>query len=146
MEKIICIILILLNLFTIFMLFNLLKEKDFTTRVAITLAATIIMYILANIIYLIADLGITSKTLESTKNLVKFAILPINIIAIGFTGLIIKGKESLRKNKKKRNLFLVISIIIVLIEIGYLRGIFSSISKKELNKNISNEITALEKK
>ncbi len=146
MEKIICIILILLNLFTIFMLFNLLKEKDFTTRVAITLAATIIMYILANIIYLIADLGITSKTLESTKNLVKFAILPINIIAIGFTGLIIKGKESLRKNKKKRNLFLVISIIIVLIEIGYLREIFSSISKKELNKNISNEITALEKK
>ena len=146
MKKIICIILILLNLFTIFMLFNLLKEKDFTTRVAITLAATIIMYILANIIYLIADLGITSKTLESTKNLVKFAILPINIIAIGFTGLIIKGKESLRKNKKKRNLFLVISIIIVLIEIGYLREIFSSISKKELNKNISNEITALEKK
>lgn len=143
-------IIAVLNLFTIFMLFNLLKNRENSTRLVDTVSIEIIMFILAHIIYFIASLGIPSEVVNASRNLIVFAILPINIIAIGFPLIIINGKEEKKKKDNKKMGYLIATIIIIILETNYLRGMLAGINineKKKANKieqkmtvNITNDI------
>lgn len=141
MLNIIVISIVILNIFSIFILFNMLRGTDIKFRLMFVLVLIFIMLILVNVILTIGQVGITSEWLtESLKPFIMFIMLPINIILIASPIAIQVNKVKsgyIEKEKFLRNLFicLLIDAILIVLECVYVKNISLEIIKMTM-KNL----------
>ena len=80
MTSIIVISIIIINLFSFFILFNMLKGTEIKFRIIVTIMLILFNFILANIIFGIGQAGMSGEFSGPVKNLLVFSIVPINLI------------------------------------------------------------------
>ena len=128
MKSIILISIIILNLFSIFMLYKMLKGTDTKFRIVTTIVLIIVNMILVNIIYGIGKIGIAEEIAKSSKNLIFFTMLPINLIVMASPMAVQISKarlEEIEKEKFFRNIIicLIIDVVILCLECNYIKSI-----------------------
>ena len=136
--NIIVISIIVLNIFAIFILFNMLKGIETKYRIVVTGIFILINYIIANIIFNIGQAGMSGDFIGPVRNVLIFSILPINVILMASPLAIqinkLKSKD-IEKDKFKKNLIicLVIDIILIIFECNYVKGTISGIVNLQNN-------------
>ncbi len=123
MQNIIVTLLIIFNIFGIFILLKMTKGKEIVTRIILTISLIILNYIILNVIYKIASIGVDSDVTSASKIMLIFAFMPINLVAIA-SPIAIATNE--KKMEAKKNIILrnvIITIIILVFEIIALKNI-----------------------
>ena len=138
--NIIVISIIILNIFSIFILFNMLKGVETKFRLMATVMFILINFLLANLIFSIGRAGVDGEFSGPVRNVLVFSILPVNIILMASPLAIqINKMKSLdiEKDKFVKNLIicLVIDIILIIIECNYVKGTITGIVNLQ-NSNI----------
>ena len=138
--NIIVISIIILNIFAIFILFNMLKGIETNYRVVITGVFILINYIIANKIINIGQAGVSGEFAGPVRNVLVFSVLPINLILMASPIAIQINKlnsKDIEKDKFKKNLIicLVIDIILIIFECNYVKGTIAGIVNMQ-NSNI----------
>ena len=132
MINVIIISIIVLNLFAIFMLFNMLKGVETKFRIVVTIILILINFIIANLIFTIGQAGANGNLIGPVRNLLVFSILPINIILMAspFAVQINKLRSlDISKDKFMKNIIicLIIDLLLIIVECNYIKGIMSGI-------------------
>ena len=136
--NIIVISIIILNIFAIFILFNMLKGIETKYRIVFTGIFMLISYIIANIIFNIGQAGMAGEFAGPVRNVLVFSVLPINLILMASPIAIqinkLKSKD-IEKDKFKKNLIicLVIDIILIIFECNYVKGTITGIVNMQNN-------------
>lgn len=136
MKDIIDVSIIVLNVFVIFMLFKLQKEKNISKSIAMTAVIYILNLVIINVVYKIGSLGISNIVSNASRNLIIFSFLPINIIAMAFPIMIFMSLESSANRNKKMLILIIIDLIIIISECKFIKSIQLNI--ENINDNIIN--------
>ena len=132
MTNIITISIIVLNLFSIFILFNMLKGLEIKFRIIVTVLLMLINFILANLIFSIGQAGVEGELIGNVRNMLVFSMLPVNVILMAAPLAIQINKiksQYIEKDKFMKNIIIciVIDIILIIVECNYVKGIISGI-------------------
>ena len=139
MTSIIVIFIIIINLFSFFILFNMLKGTEIKFRIIVTIMLILFNFILANIIFGIGQAGMSGEFSGPVKNLLVFSIVPINLILMASPLAIqinkIKSLD-IEKEKFMRNIIicLIIDVILIIIECNYVKSIIAGIVNLQNSK------------
>ena len=138
MTSIIIISIIVLNIFSIFILFNMLKGLEIKFRIIVTVLLMLINFILANLIFSIGQAGVTGEFIGNVRNMLVFSMLPVNVILMASPLAIQINKVKslyIEKDKFMKNVIIciVIDIILIIVECNYVRGIISGIVDLQSN-------------
>ena len=139
MTSIIVISIIIINLFSLFILFNMLKGMEVKFRIIVTLLLILINFILANLIFGIGQAGIAGEFSGPVRNLLVFSILPVNLILMASPLAIqINKLKSLdiEKDKFMKNIIIciVIDIVLIIVECNYVKGVVTGIVNLQNSK------------
>lgn len=146
MEIITIAFIIILNIVAISIVYKSLGEIEIKNKIAITLLGLILMYAILYIMYNISSADVDKNIIASSRQLILFTFLPINLICILLPILLqikkLKNKDiDETKFKYKVILFIVIGIVILFIESMYIKDIQQGIenfSNNMIENNIQN--------
>ena len=136
--NIIVISIIVLNILSFFILFNMLKGIETKFRIVVTGIFILLNYIIANLIFSIGQSGMAGEFAGPVRNLLVFSILPINLILMASPLAIqinkLKSKD-IEKDKFIKNIIicLVIDLILIIIECNYVKGTIAGIVNLQNN-------------
>ena len=127
-------------------MYKSLGEIEIKNKIAITLLGLILMYAILYIMYNISSADVDKNIIASSRQLILFTFLPINLICILLPILLqikkLKNKDiDETKFKYKVILFIVIGIVILFIESMYIKDIQQGIenfSNNMIENNIQN--------
>lgn len=143
MEIIINVFIAILNFAAILVIYKSLSHIEMKNRILLIIIGEMLMYIILFIIYGISSTDIDETIVNSSRQIMIFTFLPINVIGIELPLLLTLKKFQQKDIKeeifKKRMLFsLIISIIILIIEFCYIkdlqRGMNELIDLNSINK------------
>ena len=142
MINIIVVFLIILNLFSIFMLNKMLKGTETQFRVVSIIALIIVNFVILNIIYSISKIGISEEVATKSKAMIMFTAFPINLIAMAAPIAVQIRKARLNeieKDKFIKNIVIciIIDIILLCIECAYIKNIQFGI--EEMRRRINEK-------
>ena len=142
MINIIVVFLIILNLFSIFMLAKMLKGTETQFKVVSIIALLIVNFVILNIIYSISQIGISEEVATKSKPMILFTAFPINLIAMASPIAIQIRKARLNeieKDKFIKNIIIciIIDIILLCIECAYIKNIQFGI--EEMGRRINGK-------
>lgn len=128
MEIIINVFIAILNLAAILVIYKSLSHIEMKSRILLIIIGEMLMYIILFIIYGISSTDIDETIVNSSRQIMIFTFLPINVIGIELPLLLTLKKFQQKDIKeeifKKRMLFsLIISIIILIIEFCYIKDL-----------------------
>lgn len=128
MEIIINVFIAILNLAAILVIYKSLRHIEMKSRILLIIIGEMLMYIILFIIYGISSTDIDETIVNSSRQIMIFTFLPINVIGIELPLLLTLKKFQQKDIKeeifKKRMLFsLIISIIILIIEFCYIKDL-----------------------
>lgn len=128
MEIIINVFIAILNLAAILVIYKSLSHIEMKNRILLIIIGEMLMYIILFIIYGISSTDIDETIVNSSRQIMIFTFLPINVIGIELPLLLTLKKFQQKDIKeeifKKRMLFsLIISIIILIIEFCYIKDL-----------------------
>lgn len=134
MINLIIISLIILNVFSILVVFNMLKGLDIKYRLAVTACILVAVFLLANIIFSIGQNGVAKELSSASRPLLLFSIYPINLIVMASPIAVQINKlksADIEKDKFIRNIVicLIVDIILIIIECNYIKSVITGISK-----------------
>lgn len=125
---------IILNIVAIYILYKSLGKIEIKNKIIIMVIGILLMYVILYITCYISSLSINRGVASSSRQLLIFTFLPINIISI-LTPIIrqmgrLKQKEITNEIlKKKLILHIIIGIIIIVIEGMYIKDIQKGIEE-----------------
>ena len=143
MEIIINVFIAILNFAAILVIYKSLSHIEMKNRILLIIIGEMLMYIILFIIYGISSTDIDETIVNSSRQIMIFTFLPINVIGIELPLLLTLKKFQQKDIKeeifKKRMLFsLIISIIILIIEFCYIkdlqRGVNEFIDLNSINR------------
>ena len=128
MEIIINVFIAILNFAAILVIYKSLSNIEMKNRILLIIIGEMLMYIILFIIYGISSTDIDETIVNSSRQIMIFTFLPINVIGIELPLLLTLKKFQQKDIKeeilKKRMLFsLIISIIILIIEFCYIKDL-----------------------
>lgn len=128
MEIIINVFIAILNFAAILVIYKSLSHIEMKNRILLIIIGEMLMYIILFIIYGISSTDIDETIVNSSRQIMIFTFLPINVIGIELPLLLTLKKFQQKDIKeeifKKRMLFsLIISIIILIIEFCYIKDL-----------------------
>ena len=146
MEIITIAFIIILNIVAISIVYKSLGEIEIKNKIAITLLGLILMYAILYIMYNISSADVDKNIIASSRQLILFTFLPINLLCTLLPILLqikkLKNKDiDETKFKYKVILFIVIGIVILFIESLYIKDIQQGIenfSNNMIGNNIQN--------
>ncbi len=132
MEKILIAVIIIINLIAVIMLIK--KSYGCKQKQLVIISSIIGMYIIVNIIYLIASIGMPNTITFASKNFIIFSLLPLNIIAIISPIVSLISKRTIKEisdeeYSKRLKRILILDAIIIAVECVYIRNIQFEIIK-----------------
>ena len=134
MNIVLIVFIVLLNLFSIVLVYKMLSSMELSDKMKIIIISEIIMYVMVQIIYNLSSGNIPENIAKKSRTMLVFTFLPINMMVL-FAPIAknlakIKSKE-LKKEKFKEKIIriILIDIIIIICETMYLNSIQSGIIK-----------------
>lgn len=143
MEFVTIAFIIILNIVSISIVYKSLGKIEAKNKIAITALGIILMYVTLYIMYNISSADVDKNIITSSRQLILFAFMPIDLLCILLPILLqirkLKNKEDDEtKIKYKLFLFIIIGIIILFIESNYVKDIQQGI--ENFSNNIQNKI------
>ena len=143
MEFVTIAFIIILNIVSISIVYKSLGKIEAKNKIAITALGIILMYVTLYIMYNISSADVDKNIITSSRHLILFAFMPIDLLCILLPILLqirkLKNKEDDEtKIKYKLFLFIIIGIIILFIESNYVKDIQQGI--ENFSNNIQNKI------
>ena len=132
-------LIVIFNIVAIGSMYQALGKVELKNKLAIMALSLISMYAIIYIVYGISSSGGEEKIVEASRQLISFTLLPINTLCIMSPIITQIRKLKLKeidesKFTKKILLYSVIGIIILIIEISYIKEIQAGIANFRPNK------------
>ena len=145
MNPVLIAFIVLINLASAFVIFKVLSNIELKNKLILVAIGEIVMYVILFIVYGISSAGANETIVNSSRQIILFTLLPINIICIELPIMLTlkklqQGDIDNNKFKRRMSIFLIIGIIILILEFNYIRDIQTGISNFISNSNYINNI------
>ncbi len=136
---------VVINLASAFVIFKVLSNIELKNKLILVAIGEIVMYVILFVVYGISSAGANETIVNSSRQIILFTLLPINIICIELPIMLTlkklqQGDIDNNKFKRRMSIFLIIGIIILILEFNYIRDIQTGISNFISNSNYINNI------
>ena len=133
METAIIAFIVLINLASIFVVYKSLSNIEIKNKLTLIAIGEIVMYVILFIVYSISSSGVDVAVVNSSRQIILFTILPINIVCIELPLMLTlkklqQGDIEEPQFKKRMAIFLIIAVIILVLELIYIKNIQAGIS------------------
>lgn len=133
METAIIAFIVLINLASIFVVYKSLSNIEIKNKLTLIAIGEIVMYVILFIVYSISSSGVDVAVVNSSRQIILFTILPINIVCIELPLMLTlkklqQGDIEEPQFKKRMAIFLIIAVIILVLEFIYIKNIQAGIS------------------
>ena len=136
---------IVINLASIFVIYKALSNIDLKNKLILVAIGEIVMYVILFIVYGISSRGANEMVVNSSRQIILFTFLPINIICIELPIMLSLKKlqqGDIDNNKFKRRIVitLIVAIIILILEFNYIKNMQNDLSNFITNAKYINNI------
>lgn len=143
MEIAIIAFILIMNLASILVIYKVLSNIELKNKIILIAIGEIVMYVILFIVYGLSSAGANEAVVNSSRQIILFTILPINVVCI---------ESSLMRNLKKFQqgdiddgqfrrrmaLWLIACIVILVLEFMYIKDIQEGISNFGANASNAN--------
>ena len=145
MNLVLIAFIVLINLASAFVIFKVLSNIELKNKLILVAIGEIVMYAILFVVYGISSAGANETIVNSSRQIILFTLLPINIICIELPIMLTlkklqQGDIDDNKFKRKMTIYLIIGLIILILEFNYIRDIQTGISNFISNSNYINNI------
>lgn len=143
METIIIAFIVIINLAAILVIYKSLSNVELKNRLILIAIGEIVMYVILFVVYGISSAGADSTIVNSSRQIILFTLLPINVVCIEFPLMLTlrkaqQGDIDNEKFKSRMLLCLIVCVVILIIEFMYIKDIQAGISNIVTNANNAN--------
>ena len=136
---------VIINLASVFVIYKVLSNIELKNKIILVVIGEIVMYVILFIVYGISSAGVNETIVNSSRQIILFTFLPINIICIELPIMLSlkklqQGDIDNDKFNRRMAITLIIGIIILILEFNYIKNIQTGISNFITNANYINNI------
>ena len=136
---------VIINLASVFVIYKVLSNIELKNKIILVAIGEIVMYVILFIVYGISSGGANETIVKSSRQIILFTFLPINIICIELPIMLSlkklqQGDIDKDKFNRRMAITLIIGIIILILEFNYIKNIQTGISNFITNANYINNI------
>ena len=136
---------VIINLASIFVIYKVLSNIELKNKIILVVIGEIVMYVILFVVYGISSAGANETIVNSSRQIILFTLLPINIICIELPIMLSlkklqQGDIDNDKFNRRMAITLIIGIIILILEFNYIKNIQTGISNFITNANYINNI------
>lgn len=133
METAIIAFIVIMNLAAVFVIYRSLSNIELKNKLILLAIGEIVMYVILFIVYGISSAGANELVANSSRQIILFTLLPINVVCIEFPLMLLFKKlqqgDIEKDSFNKRMIFCLIACILILVfEFIYIKSIQAGIS------------------
>ena len=140
METAIIAFIVIMNLAAVLVIYRSLSNIELKNKLILLAIGEIVMYVILFIVYGISSAGANELVANSSRQIILFTLLPINVVCIEFPLMLLFKKlqqgDIEKDSFNKRMIFCLIACILILV--------FEFIYTKSIQAGISNFGTSIE--
>ena len=145
MNTVLIAFIVVINLASVFVIYKVLSNIELKNKIILVVIGEIVMYVILFIVYGISSAGVNETIVNSSRQIILFTFLPINIICIELPIMLSlkklqQGDIDNDKFNRRMAITLIIGIIILILEFNYIKNIQTGISNFITNANYINNI------
>ena len=145
MNTVLIAFIVVINLASVFVIYKVLSNIELKNKIILVVIGEIVMYVILFIVYGISSGGANETIVKSSRQIILFTFLPINIICIELPIMLSlkklqQGDIDKDKFNRRMAITLIIGIIILILEFNYIKNIQTGISNFITNANYINNI------
>ena len=145
MNTVLIAFIIVINLASAFVIYKVLSNIELKNKLILVAIGEIVMYVILFIVYGISSAGANETIVNSSRQIILFTLLPINIICIELPIMlslkkIQQGDIDNNKFNRRMTISIIIGIIILILEFNYIKDIQTGIGDFIRNANDINNI------
>lgn len=138
METAIIAFIVIMNLASILVIFKALSNIELKNKIILVAIGEIVMYVILYIVYSISSAGANELVVNSSRQIILFTLLPINIVCLEFPLMLTlkklqQGDIDDSQFKKRMTICLIVCIIVLVLEFVYIKDIQVGISNFAAN-------------
>lgn len=138
METAIIAFIVIMNLASILVIFKALSNIELKNKIILVAIGEIVMYVILYIVYSISSAGADELVVNSSRQIILFTLLPINIVCLEFPLMLTlkklqQGDIDDNQFKKRMTICLIVCIIVLVLEFVYIKDIQAGISNFAAN-------------
>ena len=138
METAIIAFIVIMNLASILVIFKALSNIELKNKIILVAIGEIVMYVILYIVYSISSAGANELVVNSSRQIILFTLLPINIVCLEFPLMLTlkklqQGDIDDSQFKKRMTICLIVCIIVLALEFVYIKDIQTGISNFAAN-------------
>ncbi len=138
METAIIAFIVIMNLASILVIFKALSNIELKNKIILFAIGEIVMYVILYIVYSISSAGANELVVNSSRQIILFTLLPINIVCLEFPLMLTlkklqQGDIVDSQFKKRMIICLIVCIIVLVLEFIYIKDIQAGISNFAAN-------------
>ena len=138
METAIIAFIVIMNLASILVIFKALSNIELKNKIILVAIREIVMYVILYIVYSISSAGANELVVNSSRQIILFTLLPINIVCLEFPLMLTlkklqQGDIDDSQFKKRMTICLIVCIIVLVLEFVYIKDIQAGISNFAAN-------------
>ena len=138
METAIIAFIVIMNLASILVIFKALSNIELKNKIILVAIGEIVMYVILYIVYSISSAGANELVVNSSRQIILFTLLPINIVCLEFPLMLTlkklqQGDIDDSQFKKRMTICLIVFIIVLVLEFVYIKDIQAGISNFAAN-------------
>ena len=138
METAIIAFIVIMNLASILVIFKALSNMELKNKIILVAIGEIVMYVILYIVYSISSAGANELVVNSSRQIILFTLLPINIVCLEFPLMLTlkklqQGDIDDSQFKKRMTICLIVCIIVMVLEFVYIKDIQAGISNFAAN-------------
>ena len=138
METAIIAFIVIMNLASILVIFKALSNIELKNKIILFAIGEIVMYVILYIVYSISSAGANELVVNSSRQIILFTLLPINIVCLEFPLMLTlkklqQGDIDDSQFKKRMIICLIVCIIVLALEFVYIKDIQAGISNFAAN-------------
>ena len=138
METAIIAFIVIMNLASILVIFKALSNIELKNKIILFAIGEIVMYVILYIVYSISSAGANELVVNSSRQIILFTLLPINIVCLEFPLMLTlkklqQGDIDDSQFKKRMIICLIVCIIVLVLEFVYIKDIQAGISNFAAN-------------
>ena len=138
METAIIAFIVIMNLASILVIFKALSNIELKNKIILVAIGEIVMYVILYIVYSISSAGANELVVNSSRQIILFTLLPINIVCLEFPLMLTlkklqQGDIDDSQFKKRMIICLIVCIIVLALEFVYIKDIQAGISNFAAN-------------
>ena len=145
MNTVLIAFIVVINLASAFVIFKVLSNIELKNKIILVAIGEIAMYVILFVVYGISSAGTNETIVNSSRQIILFTLLPINIICIELPIMLSlkklqQGDIDNNKFKRRMTISIIIGIIILILEFNGIKSIQTGIGDFINNANNINNI------